>query len=256
MTRLVAKGLALRRGSRDILRDIGFSAQGGEFIAVVGPNGAGKSTLLAALAGLLQPDAGAVLLDDAPLAALKPRELARRRAWLPQNARCEWPLRVERMVALGLAPRLQGFGDVSVEDQARLDAVLADCDLAAQRDQIVTTLSGGELARAMLARALVADPELLIVDEPLAGLDPAHAWDAARRLRALATEQGRLVIASIHDINIALRRATRVLALRDGRLLADGTPATVLDAVLLQQLFGVVAEVRGTAGGGYVDFAC
>ncbi len=159
------------------------------------------------------------------------------------------------MVALGLAPRLRGFGEAGPAEQARIATVLADCDLGAQREQMVTTLSGGELARAMLARALVADPELLIVDEPLAGLDPAHAWDAARRLRALAVEQGRLVIASIHDINIALRRATRVWALRDGQLLADGPPSQVLDAVLLRQLFGVAAEVRGSGSGGYVDFA-
>ncbi len=255
MTRLAAAGISLARGGRGILRGIHLAAQGGEFIAVIGPNGAGKSTLLATLAGLARPDRGTVLLDDAPLTTLSPRELARRRAWLPQSARCEWPLSVARMVALGLAPRLRGFGEAGPAEQARIEAVLADCDLLALRDQAVTTLSGGELARAMLARALVADPEVLIVDEPLAGLDPAHAWDAARRLRALAVEEGRLVIASIHDINIALRRATRVWALRDGQLLADGPPARVLDAALLQQLFGLAAEIRGGEAGGYVDFA-
>ena len=135
----------LARGGREILRGLSLAAAGGEFIAVIGPNGAGKSTLLATLAGLLQPDAGEVLLDGAPLAGLAPRELARRRAYLPQNARCEWPLSVERMVALGLAP----FGR---EDPQRVEAVLADCDLRALRAQAVTTLSGGELARAMLAR--------------------------------------------------------------------------------------------------------
>jgi iron complex transport system ATP-binding protein len=255
MTRLAAAGISLARGGREILRGVHLAAQGGEFIAVIGPNGAGKSTLLATLAGLARPDRGTVLMDDAPLTTLTPRELARRRAWLPQSARCEWPLSVARMVALGLAPRLRGFGEPGPAEQARIEAVLADCDLLALRDQAVTTLSGGELARAMLARALVADPEVLIVDEPLAGLDPAHAWDAARRLRALAVEEGRLVIASIHDINIALRRATRVWALRDGQLLADGAPPTVLDAALLQKLFGLATEVRSSDAGGYVDFA-
>lgn len=248
MTTLAAHGLGMRRGGKDILHGLELSAGAGEFIAVIGPNGAGKSTLLAALAGLLPPDRGSVLLDGRPLAGFAPRELARRRAYLPQNARCEWPLTVERMVALGMAP-------LGCEDPARIDAVIADCDLAAHRAQVVTTLSGGELARAMLARALVSDPQVLIVDEPLAGLDPRHAWDAARRLRELAVAQRRLVIASIHDINIALRRATRVCALRDGRLLADGPPAQVLDAALLGGLFDMHAELRGEGAAAWVDFA-
>ncbi len=255
MTRLAATGLVVRRDGCEILRGIDLAAQGGEFIAVIGANGAGKSTLLAALAGLLRTDAGAVLLDETPLADIAPRDLAQRRAWLPQNPRAEWPLAVERMVALGLGPRLRGFGEVGPEEQARIETVLADTDLTALRNRAVTTLSGGELARAMLARALVADPAVLIVDEPLAGLDPQHAWDAARRLRALAVEQGRLVIASIHDLNIALRRATRVWALHEGRLLADGPPETTINAALLGELFGMHAEIRGDGSAAYVDFA-
>lgn len=248
MTSLAATNLWLARGRRMILHDLSVAASGGEFVAVIGPNGAGKSTLLAALAGLTRPDRGSVLLDAAPIEELASTELARRRGYLPQNARCEWPLAVERMVALGLAP-------TGREDAARIDRVLADCDLTALRDQAVTTLSGGELARAMLARALVADPEVLIVDEPLAGLDPRHAWDAARRLRSLALEQCRLVIASIHDLNIALRLATRVWALRDGRLLADGPPGTVLDGAVLGELFDMQAELRRSGTGAWVDFA-
>jgi iron complex transport system ATP-binding protein len=96
---------------------------------------------------------------------------------------------------------------------------------------------------------------VLIVDEPLGGLDPQHAWDAARRMRALAVEQGRLVIASIHDVNIALRRATRIWALQQGRLLADGAPQTTINAALLCELFGMPAEVRGSGSAAYVDFA-
>ncbi len=255
MTHLVAKGLVVRRDGRGILRGVDVDAEGGEFIAVIGANGAGKSTLLAALAGLLRADAGTVQLDATSLADIAPRELAQRRAWLPQNPRAEWPLAVERMVALGLGPRLRGFGEAGPAEQARIEAVLADADLTALRTRAVTTLSGGELARAMLARALVADPAVLIVDEPLAGLDPQHAWDAARRLRALAMEQGRLVIASIHDLNIALRRATRVLALHEGRLVADGPPETTINAALLGELFGMRAEVRGEGSSAYVDFA-
>lgn len=255
-TSLQAAGLQMLRGKREVLRGIDCTAAGGEFIAVIGPNGSGKSTLLAALAGLLKPTAGSIRLDGSPLSAIAPRDLAHRRAYLPQNARCEWPLSVARMVALGLvrsggAPRLAADADL-----ARIESVLADCDLLTMRDQPVTTLSGGELARAMLARALVSDPAVIIVDEPLAGLDPRHAWDAAQRLRTLAVEQGRLVIASIHDLNIALRRATRVWALHQGTLRADGPPADAINSRVLGELFGIAACVSGSGNTAYVDFAC
>ena len=255
MIRLTASRLVLARAGRVVLDGLELAADGGEFIAVIGPNGSGKSTLLAALAGLLAPAGGVVCLDDRPLSGWAPRELASRRAYLPQAARCEWPLAVERVVALGLAPRLRGFGEPGVQEQARIEAVLADCDLLQRRATPVTNLSGGELARAMLARALVADPALLIVDEPLAGLDPRHAWDAARRLQGLAQAQGRLVIASVHDINIAMRCATRVWALHGGRLAADGRPEQVLTGALLGEIFDIPARVTGIGSQSRVDFA-
>jgi iron complex transport system ATP-binding protein len=254
MTALQAIALGVVRGNRHILRDLTVDCRGGEFVAVIGPNGSGKSTLLAALAGLLRVDSGSVQLDQQPLAEIPARALAQRRAYLPQNARCEWPLPVERMVALGLVPIASSLRAAVPGEAARIVAMLAACDLTAQRNQPVTTLSGGELARAMLARALIADPQLLIVDEPLAGLDPRHAWDAAGRLRQLAMEQGKLVIAALHDINIALRCATRVWALKDGQLLADGPPATTISARLLRELFDIQASVSEGARP-FVDFA-
>ena len=254
MSLLAASGLCVERAGRRILDDITLSAGAGEFIAVIGPNGAGKSTLLRLLAGLQLPDRGSITLDGQPLAGYELRALAGRRAFLPQGARCEWPIAVERLVGLGLTPNLPAFGDFSAADRARIDAAIDICDLTAQRAQPVTTLSGGELARAMLARALVGDPQVLMVDEPLAGLDPRHTQQAARRLQELATGQGKLVIASVHDLTIVLRRATRVWALKDGKLLADGPVEQVMNAALLRELFDVEASVAGTGARAYVDF--
>ncbi|MEO8316204.1 MAG: ABC transporter ATP-binding protein [Pseudomonadota bacterium] len=254
MIRLQAEALDVTRGGRQILRQMHLDCSGGEFIALIGPNGSGKSTLLATLAGLLHADSGSVRLDDQRITDIAPRTLARRRAYLPQNARCEWPLPVERMVALGLVPTAPRLRMTDAAEAARIETVLADCDLLAQRSQPVTTLSGGELARAMLARALIADPQLLIVDEPLAGLDPRHAWDAARRLRQLAVEQGKLVIAALHDLNIALRCATRVWALKGGRLVADGLPGATISAQVLRELFEIQASVSDGPRP-FVDFA-
>ena len=252
--RLEARGLALEAAGRRVLDAVSVTAQGGEFVAVIGPNGAGKSTLLRVLAGLVQPSAGEVRLDGRLLRSIAPRQLARLRAYLPQNARCEWPLPVHRLVGLGLTPTLPALGDFGAEDRARIDAALEACDLGSRREQAATTLSGGELARAMLARALVADPAVLIVDEPLAGLDPRHALDAARRLQQLARENDKLVIAAVHDLNIVLRRATRVWALKGGRLIADDVPAAAITPALLREAFDVEACIAGEGMQAYVDY--
>jgi iron complex transport system ATP-binding protein len=253
MSRLAATGLTVRRGGRAILDGLSCSLEPGMLVAVVGANGAGKSTLLSVLAGLLKPDAGEVRLDDRPLGAIDRRELARRRAYLPQNPRAEWPISVERLVALGLTPQLPAFGGLAGGLEPRLTQAIAECDLTAHRHQPATTLSGGELARAMLARALIGDPQVLIADEPIAGLDPRHALDTAGRLAALAAG-GKLVVAAFHDLTLAARYTTHLLALRDGRLAAFGATGQALTPALIRQVFDVEAAVSGAGPTAHVDF--
>lgn len=239
--KLQAQAVTVRRRGRPILADVSLAAGAGEFIAVIGPNGAGKSTLLSALAGLIRPDGGRVTLDGVPLAALGARTLAVRRAWLPQNPVVEWPISVERLVALGLTPRLPAVGGLPDAFAPAITRVLALCDLEGRRQQPATTLSGGELARAMLARALVGDPDILIVDEPTAGLDPRHAITCMELLAAQA-RAGRLVVAALHDLTLAARYASRIVILVDGRLVAD---ADSLTESLIHRAFGVVALKAG-----------
>jgi len=253
MTRVTAQGLTVERGGRAILSDVSCTLEAGTFVALVGANGAGKSTLLSALAGLLKPDRGEVTLDGVPLSRIERRELARRRAYLPQNPRAEWPISVERLVALGLTPQLPAFGGLPGGFEPRLTQAIEACDLTGQRLQPATTLSGGELARAMLARALVGDPEILIADEPITGLDPRHAIDTVQRLQALAAA-GKLVIAAVHDLTLAARTATHLMALRQGKLAAFGPMADVLTPDLLRTVFDVEAQVTGTGRDTAVDF--
>jgi iron complex transport system ATP-binding protein len=254
MTALHAADVCVTRGNYKLLDQVSLEASSGDFVAVIGANGAGKSTLLSVLAGLLKPDAGEVSLDGEKLPSLAAGRLAQRRAYLPQNPRCEWPLSVERLVALGLTPTLPALGGLPRSFLPKITAALSACDLLEHRDQPVTTLSGGELARAMLARALVADPDVLIVDEPIAGLDPRHALDTTRRLRALARE-GKLVVASLHDLTLAGRYATRIFALTRGRVEGDGPTADTLTADLIRRTFEVEASVAGTGTSLFVDFA-
>jgi iron complex transport system ATP-binding protein len=253
VSRLSASGLTVRRGGRTILDRISVELEEGMFVAVVGANGAGKSTLLSALAGLLTPEAGMACLDGVPVVRLDRRELARRRAYLPQTPRAEWPIAVERLVALGLTPHLPAFGGLPGGWEPRLTQALTACDLVERRLQPATTLSGGELARAMLARALIGDPQVLIADEPVAGLDPRHALDSMERLAALAA-RGKLVAAALHDQTLAARFATHVLALKDGRLVAFGPIASTLTATLLREVFDVEARISGEGAAAYVDY--
>ncbi|HEY2144573.1 MAG TPA: ABC transporter ATP-binding protein [Steroidobacteraceae bacterium] len=254
MSVLHASGICVRRGQRRILDDVSLHAEAGEFIAVIGANGAGKSTLLSVLAGLLRPDAGTVTLDGVSIQHLSGMKLARRRAYLPQNPRCEWPIAVERLVALGLTPTLPAFGGLPSSFDPMITRALQACDLLEHRQQSATTLSGGELARAMLARALVADPDALIVDEPIAGLDPKHALDTAQRLSTLA-KSGKLVIASMHDLTLAARYADRIFALRNGQVQGDGPTENTLTPALIRSAFDVAACIGGTRGNAYVDFS-
>jgi iron complex transport system ATP-binding protein len=254
MSVLDASRICVHRGRRAILDDVSLHAESGDFVAVIGPNGAGKSTLLSALAGLLKPDSGAVRLDGVSIHTLSGMKLARRRAYLPQNPRCEWPISVERLVALGLTPTLPALGGLPASFGARITLALQACDLLDHREQPATTLSGGELARAMLARALVADPDVLIIDEPIAGLDPKHALDTARRLQLLA-QGGKLVVASIHDLTLAGRYASRIFALSNGRVQGDGATEATLTPALIRSAFEVEACVSGAPGSVYVDYA-
>jgi iron complex transport system ATP-binding protein len=254
MSILDASQICVRRGGRAILDNVSLHAESGDFIAVIGANGAGKSTLLSLLAGLKKPDFGTVLLDGVSIHALSAMKLAQRRAYLPQNPRCEWPISVERLVALGLTPTLPAFGGLPPSFGPMITQALQACDLLDHRQQPATTLSGGELARAMLARALVADPDVLIVDEPIAGLDPKHALDTARRLQRLA-KGGKLVIASLHDLTLAGRYATRIFALSSGHVEGDGATESTLTSALIRRVFEVDACVSGTHGSLYVDYA-
>lgn len=253
MTGIVATGLVVNRGGRAIVQNATLRAQRGELVAVIGANGAGKSTLLASLAGLLAPDGGTVQIDGRAISAFTRVELARHRAYLPQNPRCEWPISVERLIALGLTPTLPVFGDLPPAFAARITEMLAQWDLLPQREQAATTLSGGELARAMLARALVGDPDILIADEPISGLDPRHALDTLKRLRDLA-RAGKLVIIAIHDLTLAARYATRLVVMDRGRIVSDGPPGEILTPALLRNVFEVEGNITGADGAIAVDY--
>ncbi len=212
----------------------------GEITAICGPNGAGKSTLLAALAGLLDVDAGEVLLDRDPLAALAPRKRAQAIGYLPQSGQVAWDVSVASLVALGRLPH----GDAGKFAIASALAATAMSDFAKRP---VSTLSGGEKARALLARVLAGTPRWILADEPLAALDLSHQLTLLKVLRAQA-ENGVGVVLVVHDLAVAMNHADRVLVLDEGSVVDDAQPEEALDVATIARVWSVDARWLGDAG--------
>jgi len=213
----------------------------GEVTAIVGPNGAGKSSLLAALAGL--EGVGAVQMDGKPLAGIDARERACAIGYLPQAGEVAWNVSVETLARLGRLPHRTG----SAVDAAAVAGALAALGLEDLRNRPVGQLSGGERARALLARVLAGTPCWVLADEPLASLDLAHQQALLRHFRALADE-GRGVALVLHDLAQAMNHADRVIVLSGGRVEAEGTPAAVLDEALIGRVWGLSARWLGEPG--------
>lgn len=235
-TALALDRLTLRRDGRCVLQQISLSIGAGEFVGLIGPNGAGKTTLMRAALGLIAAE------GHSSLAALPPARRAAQVAWLPQSREIAWPVAVEHLVSLGQQAR-GGSGN-----PAAVAAAMARMGLQAYRHRRATELSGGEQARALIARALAQDTPLLMADEPIAGLDPAQQIRSMQVFRSLADE-GRSVLASLHDLGLAARHCTRLVVIAAGRIIADGPPAAVLTADLMAQVFGVSCWRAETAEG-------
>ena len=247
-----ARNVTLALGGQAVLDGVTADFAKGGVIAIVGPNGAGKSTLLACLAGLRRPDSGAVTLDGAAVATLPGRQRAGRIAFLAQTPEIAWDVDVRAFVGLGRTPHLGAFGP-SAEDRAAIDDAIAAASLERFVDRAVTRLSGGERARALIARGLAGQTDWLLADEPLTGLDPGHALDALALFRRMAHDQGKGVIVTLHDLNLAARFADRVLVLSEGRLVVDGAPDTALTQETLSAVYGVVVRLHGGEGGPLIE---
>lgn len=234
---MAADAISVSLGRRHILDGVSMTAEGGDIVAVIGPNGAGKSTLLKALAGLLPLTAGKVRLGDDDISTLDARARGRRVAYIPQERVVHWPLPVSRVVALGRLPH-----DPSHNDAVTIRAALSAMDLVAVAERPVNELSGGELARVLLARALAQEADILIADEPTAGLDMGHVLQLFAHFESLAAN-GRTVIVALHDVSLAVRFCRKTLLLKDGRVLAAGISEAVVTPELLAAAFGVAARV-------------
>ena len=238
--RLKLDSLSAGFRTRTVLENVSMEIFYGELLAIVGPNGAGKTTLLRTIAGIAQPLAGSVELDGHSVASFEPRERARRIAYLRQGTDAPWPYSVRELVFQGRYPHRGWFGRGEEADRAAVERALDRAGLAGYEDRPITELSGGELQRAMIARALAQEPAVLLLDEPVSSLDVRHQAKALDIVRDLADE-GMAVVASLHDLNLAGLYADRIAVLSEGRLFALGTPKEVLREDLIREAF--LAEI-------------
>jgi iron complex transport system ATP-binding protein len=234
-------------GGREVIHDLSARFERGKVTALLGPNGSGKSTLLACLAGLLRPQSGRALLDGVDISGLDARTRAQRIGLLPQAGEVHWDIDVATLVSLGRFPHRGRWGE-SAADRAAIARAIEALDLSRFATRSVKRLSGGERARALLARVLAGEPEWLLADEPLANLDPAHQLDVLDRLREIAA-RGAGVIVVVHDLSHAARVADSVLLLRDGQAVAQGTRETVLSAEVLRAAFDIEVHIGDAADG-------
>jgi iron complex transport system ATP-binding protein len=246
--RLEARGLSAGYDARTVLSGVSLALAPGRVCVLLGENGSGKSTLLRALAGVLKPRAGEILLDGRAIASVPRRETARAIGYLPQGFEPLFPMRALDLVLLGRTPHLGAFGSPGAGDRAAAEAALDEMDAGALSGSDIRSISGGERQRVLLARVLAGAPSVLLLDEPTANLDPRHRFlvlDAMRR-RAAA---GGAVLFSTHELDVASQGADDAVLLAGGRVLAAGAVGATLTDGLLSQLFAVSARVSPGPGG-------
>lgn len=232
-------GLTVNASGRRILDGITFCLEAGGLYGIIGPNGAGKSTLLAAISGVRRIDGGDVKVFGRPVASIPRRKLARRLAVLQQEALPGTAFTVREVTSMGRYPYQNWFGGRDEAGEALIDRVLETLGLSAYAHRRLGALSGGERQRVALAKVMVQDPELLLLDEPTTYLDIGYQIHLLDLVRDWQRSERRTAVAVLHDLNLAAQYCDRLLVLHEGRLAAEGAPSEVLTAETIRRVFGV-----------------
>ncbi|KUL37189.1 ABC transporter [Streptomyces sp. NRRL F-4489] len=240
---MAARDLTLSYEERTVVEGLDLDVPDGAVTVVVGPNACGKSTLLRALGRLLRPRRGAVLLDGTDLARIPTRRIAQALGLLPQTPVAPEAITVADLVARGRQPHQRWWQQWSAEDERAVTEAMARTDVTALADRPVDELSGGQRQRVWIAMALAQETDLLLLDEPTTYLDIAHQVEVLDLVRRLNRDRGRTVVAVLHDLNQAARYADHLVAMKAGRIVAQGPPGEVVTAGLVEEVFGLAAVV-------------
>jgi len=249
----ISFGYSRQRAPRPrVLDNVSVHVPRGSIVGLLGPNGSGKTTLLKIVAGILEPQAGSVVIDGRPLADLTRRELARRIAVVPQETHTTFDFSVIDMVLMGRYPHLGAFELEGAADQEIAHDALLATGTAHLASRPFSSLSGGEKQRVVIASALAQGSGMLLLDEPTAALDLAYQFEIVAVLRRLNAERGTTMMVSTHDLNLAAALCDAVILLKGGRVLADGLTSETLTAANIRELYGVEADVAYHARAGHL----
>lgn len=239
MARLYGETLTLGFGKTTIAENLSVTIPDGHFTAIIGPNGCGKSTLLRTLSRLMTPQRGHVYLDGEHIQRFASKEVAKRIGLLAQNATTPGDITVQELVARGRYPHQPLFTRWRKEDDAAVSRAMQATGITHLAAQSVDTLSGGQRQRAWIAMVLAQETAIMLLDEPTTWLDISHQVDLLELLRELNQEKGYTLAAVLHDLNQACRYATHLIALRDGKIIAEGAPKTIVTAELIEAVYGM-----------------
>ncbi|WP_329392381.1 ABC transporter ATP-binding protein [Streptomyces sp. NBC_01716] len=243
MSRLSAHELTLAYDDRTVVHELELAVPDGRVTVIVGPNACGKSTTLRALGRLLKPKSGSVLLDGAELASIPTRKIAQSIGLLPQSPSAPEAITVADLVSRGRQPHQRWWQQWSEEDERAVTDAMARTDVTELAERSVDELSGGQRQRVWIAMALAQETDLLLLDEPTTFLDIAHQVEVLDLIRRLNHDQGRTVVIVLHDLNQAARYADHLVAMKAGRIVAEGPPSEVVTAPLVQEVFGLTSLI-------------
>lgn len=244
MTELVGSNLSVMHDKKLLVKSASLSLKEGEFVVLLGPNGAGKTMLLRAALGLTKLNTGSATLDGQDVSTLSPTMRARHVAYLPQTRPLAWPNIVRDVVALGRFAHGASLSRLAGQDALAVDKAIQDCGIEHLAQRQTNSLSGGELARVHCARAFAANAPLLVADEPIAALDPHHQFRVMDLIKAYVQNGGGALVV-LHDVSLAARYADRIVWMKDGEIVADGTPLETVSSERLATIYGVHALVTG-----------
>ncbi len=226
-----------------IVKDLNLSIPTGKITALVGSNGSGKSTILKAMARLLKPKNGGVMLDGESIHSKSTKEVAKQLAILPQSPTAPDGLTVQELISYGRFPHQKGFGSLTEEDRKVIQWSIEVTGLTQFADRPVDQLSGGQRQRAWIAMAFAQQTDILFLDEPTTFLDMAHQLEVLHLLQKLNQEEGRTIVMVVHDLNHASRFAHHIVAIRSGTVVSEGSPAEVVTQEVLREVFAIEADI-------------
>ncbi|MCD9024443.1 ABC transporter ATP-binding protein [Cohnella silvisoli] len=245
---LTSEGLHFGYHNRNIVENFGLSIRKGEMASIVGPNGSGKSTVLRLLTRLVRPNKGIVYLEGEAIALMNTKQVARKLTMLPQTQDPNLDLTVRDLVKQGRHPHLKWYEECRNEHEDAVDWALQMTDMTKLQHRSLYTLSGGERQRAWIAMAVAQTPHTLLLDEPTTYLDVAHQLEVMELLQFLNRKQGITIVMVMHDLNQASRYSDRIIAMKDGKLVSQGSPAEVFLPDFFSQVFGIEANVYEDEG--------